>query len=192
MPGDPLRKISHKAWARTGKPVVREFQAEYFRRVGIILDTYGTDKAGTCDAFEKAISAVASIAHFFEENEYIIDIFAAGDQVYHLQAGMALGQLDNVLEVLSTIEQTNQSTFSLLDEAVNMMSGRLSALIIVATDYRQETSKFYKDLTGRIEEVKVIICTDKPPTLPPEKDVLNPDMLRIINPAYIEKEILDL
>ena len=39
-PGDPLRRIHWKSWAKTGRPVVKEYQDEFFVRHGLILDTF--------------------------------------------------------------------------------------------------------------------------------------------------------
>ena len=36
-PGDPIKHIHWRSWARVGKPVVMEFQEEFFSRIGIIL-----------------------------------------------------------------------------------------------------------------------------------------------------------
>ena len=38
--GDPLRKIHWRSWARLGKPVVKEYQEEYFSRIALVLDTF--------------------------------------------------------------------------------------------------------------------------------------------------------
>ena len=38
-PGDPVRHLHARSWARHGVPVVREYQEEYFSRIGVILDT---------------------------------------------------------------------------------------------------------------------------------------------------------
>lgn len=39
-PGDPRRHIHWKSWARTGRPIVKEFQDEFFVRHALILDTF--------------------------------------------------------------------------------------------------------------------------------------------------------
>ena len=45
-PGDPLRRIHWKSWAKTGRPVVKEYQDEFFVRHGLILDTFqNTEKS---------------------------------------------------------------------------------------------------------------------------------------------------
>jgi uncharacterized protein (DUF58 family) len=38
--GDPIKNIHWRSWARRGKPVVKEYQEEYFSRVALILDTF--------------------------------------------------------------------------------------------------------------------------------------------------------
>ena len=59
-PGDPLQRIHWKSYARTGEPVVREYQDEYFERHALILDTFG--KPSQAVAFEEAVSVAASLA----------------------------------------------------------------------------------------------------------------------------------
>src|SRR5690606_34015254 len=39
-PGDPLRHIHWKSYAKIGKPIVKEFQDEFFVRHALILDTF--------------------------------------------------------------------------------------------------------------------------------------------------------
>jgi uncharacterized protein (DUF58 family) len=38
--GEPARRLDFRAWARVGKPVVREFQDEFCSRVALVLDTH--------------------------------------------------------------------------------------------------------------------------------------------------------
>jgi uncharacterized protein (DUF58 family) len=39
-PGDPLQRIHWKSYARSGKPVVKEYQDEFFERHALVLDTF--------------------------------------------------------------------------------------------------------------------------------------------------------
>src|SRR5829696_7162979 len=41
--GDPVRHIHWRSWAKTGKPIVKEFEDEFFVRHALILDTF-TDR----------------------------------------------------------------------------------------------------------------------------------------------------
>src|SRR5206468_1933896 len=53
-PGDPLRRIHWRSVARVGRPVVREYQGEFFVRHALVLDTF----AGRPEShvFEEAVS----------------------------------------------------------------------------------------------------------------------------------------
>ncbi len=48
-PGDPLRRIHWRSWAKAGRPVVKEFQDEFFVRHALILDTFA-ETGGTARA----------------------------------------------------------------------------------------------------------------------------------------------
>ena len=39
-PGDPLQRIHWKSFARTARPIVKEYQDEYFERHALVLDTF--------------------------------------------------------------------------------------------------------------------------------------------------------
>ena len=112
--GDPIKNIHWRSWARQGKPVVKEYQEEYFARIALILDTFvpeGT-AAKNQPAFEAAISVVASIADFFSRSEYIVDILAAGPDIYEVSAGRSLATyLENILDVLACLEPCPQPPF---------------------------------------------------------------------------------
>src|SRR5262249_43051425 len=42
-PGDPRRRIHWKSFARVGRPVVKEYQDEFFVRHALVLDTFAQD-----------------------------------------------------------------------------------------------------------------------------------------------------
>jgi len=58
QPGDPLKHIHLKTFAKTGTPMVRQYQDEYFARYGLILDTF-TSHAFS-DVLEGAVSTACS------------------------------------------------------------------------------------------------------------------------------------
>ena len=60
-PGDPLRSIHWRSYAKFNKPIVKEYQDEYFIRYGLILDTYLDNKSELI--FEDAVSIAASYMH---------------------------------------------------------------------------------------------------------------------------------
>ena len=78
-PGDPLRKFHWKSWAKTGKPIVKEYQEEYFVRHVLILDTF-VDKTQS-EAFEDAVSLAASFACTVQTQESLLDLIFFGLEV---------------------------------------------------------------------------------------------------------------
>ncbi len=60
-PGDPLRRVHWKSLARLGKPVVREYQDEFFVRHALVLDTFGAeDGSERCSRSWRASASAAT------------------------------------------------------------------------------------------------------------------------------------
>lgn len=96
-PGDPVRDLHARTWARTGKPAVREYQQEYFTRVGVVLDT----STGDTDLLEAAIELAAGVVAYLSRFDALIDVLVVGDDVHELTVGRSLGWLDQALELLA-------------------------------------------------------------------------------------------
>src|SRR5262249_31367271 len=84
-PGDPVRDLHARTWARTGEPAVREYQQEYFTRVGVVLDT--SFSARDPDALEAAIELAAGVIAKLTRGEALIDVLVVGDVVHELTLG---------------------------------------------------------------------------------------------------------
>src|SRR2546423_5412940 len=94
--GDPLRHIHWRSWAKTGLPVVREFEDEFFVRHGLVLDTFTADPHS--QVFEEAVSVAASFACALLTQESLLDLLFVGSQSYCFTAGRGLAQADRMLE----------------------------------------------------------------------------------------------
>jgi uncharacterized protein (DUF58 family) len=99
-PGDPIRHLHARSWARTGQPVVREYHEELFRRVAVVVDIDALDEK-RCEA---AISLAAGVLSHLAKGEAIIDLLVAGDRVHDLTLGRNLGFLEQALELLACME----------------------------------------------------------------------------------------
>lgn len=58
-PGDPLRHVHWRSWARHGEPMVREFHAPAHQHLAVVLDHYGVQSGEPL--FEEAVSVAASL-----------------------------------------------------------------------------------------------------------------------------------
>ena len=104
--GDPVRNIHWRSWARRGEPVVKEYQEEYFARIALVLDTFVPPRP------RAAGGALLRGGHLrpglhrrpLQPQRYVVDILAAGPEVYEVSAGRSLAYLDNILDVLAGLE----------------------------------------------------------------------------------------
>lgn len=155
--GDNPKHIHWKSWARSGKPVIKEFQEEFFVRLAMVIDTESRDFI----AFEKAVSMAAAIADYLSRFDYIIDIFAAGNNFYHFQSGRALAHFENILELLACIEPCKKIDFEQLNSNLSHHILNLSALIFIFMDWDENREQLVKDTLSRGTGVKVFVFSGK-------------------------------
>ena len=162
--GDPIKHIHWRSWARIGKPVVMEFQEEFFSRIGIILDTFIPRKARPEEeaAFEAAISVVASVADFFSRSEYVVDIFAAGPDIYEVSAGRSLAYLENILDVLACLEPCHDPPFEVLGPSLFEKLGQITSVVAVVQDWDDAREAFLRRVRAFGLELRVIIVREGP------------------------------
>jgi uncharacterized protein (DUF58 family) len=160
--GDNPRNIHWRSWARTGKPVVKEFQEEYFCRVALLLDTFVPPKSAISayEAFESAISVSASVADYLSRQEYIIDIFAAGPNIYYMQAGRSLAYLENILDLLACLDVCPTDPFDKLEPVLMENLSLITTVVTVFLDWDYRREKLVRMITDLGTAVKVIIVRD--------------------------------
>ena len=82
--GDPVRHIHWRSWAKVGKPIVKEFEDEFFVRHALVLDTF-IDHPHS-EAFEEAVSVAASFACTLQTQESLLDLLFITDRAPAEQA----------------------------------------------------------------------------------------------------------
>ena len=162
--GDPVKNIHWRSWARRGEPVVKEYQEEYFCRIALILDTFLPAKAGEREvqAFEGAISVVASIADYFSRSEYIVDILAAGPDIYEVSAGRSLAYLENILDVLACVEPCYDEPFKTITPHLFEKLAHITTVVAVLQDWDHAREKFLRDVREGGAAVRAIVVHDGP------------------------------
>jgi uncharacterized protein (DUF58 family) len=166
--GDPIKSIHWRSWARRGKPVVKEYQEEYFCRIAIILDTFVPRKPRAAGerVFEAAISVVASIADYFSRSEYVVDILAAGPDLYEVSAGRSLAYLENILDVLACLEACPDPPFQTIGPALFEKLGQITTVVAVLQDWDEPREDFLRQVKALGTAVRVVIVHDGPTTRP--------------------------
>ncbi|MCX7047217.1 MAG: DUF58 domain-containing protein [Candidatus Sumerlaeota bacterium] len=184
--GDPLRRIDHRSWGRIGKPVVREYQEEYYCRIALILDTFvpaasrrsaakhplserlrtfGFSRRGDAPPegypeLEAAISLSAAVADALSRGEYLIDIFAAGPELYVFRAGRHTAHFENILEILSCIEDCKDNPFESLAPALSEELNNISTAICVFLDWDKTRQEFARAIAEAGCSLKIIVVRE--------------------------------
>jgi len=161
-PGDPVRDLHAKTWARIGMPVVREYQQEYFTRIGIVIDTDG----GEADdpIFEAMLSLAAGITAQLSRGEVLLDILVIGEDVHQLTLGRSLGFLEQALDLLACVAPKQGFQAQTLQAQLTGHLDRLSCMLFLSL--RWDPSRQY--FTDWIEQQgtrcrKILVVGETPP-----------------------------
>lgn len=174
-PGDPLHRVHWKSYARTGKPVVKEYQDEFFERHALVLDT-GT-RSGEDAAFEDAVALAASFVYTIDTNECLLDLLFVDSGVRAYTAGRGQLQSQHMLEVLAAVGPSEGAAFAELSRAVVARRENLSSVILILLSWDDERRKLAGALRAAGAEVRVwLVCEerDAPRERPPEILLLVP------------------
>jgi uncharacterized protein (DUF58 family) len=139
-PGDPVRDLHSKRWARLGEPVVREYQQEYFTRIGVVVDTdfRQSDEA----RLEAGLSLAAGVVSHLSRGEALIDLLVVGDELHQLTLGRSLGFVDQALELLACVEPGSAFSTETLAMHLAPHLTRLSSIVFIALDWERERQEF--------------------------------------------------
>ncbi len=157
--GDPLRSIHWRSWARHGEPVVKEYQEEYFARIALVLDTFLPARPSAAEhaGLEAAVSVLASIADYFSRSEYVVDILAAGPDVYEVSAGRSLAYLENVLDVLACLEPCHDAPFERIGPHLFEKLAQLTTVVAVMLDWDERRESFLSQVRAMGVKVHAIV-----------------------------------
>jgi uncharacterized protein (DUF58 family) len=128
-PGDPLQHVHWKSFARTGKPIVKEYQDEFFERHALVLDTGSTN--GEDAAFEEAVAVAASFVYTIDTQECLLDLLFVGGEVKTYTTGRGQSQSRQMLEVLAGVGASSPARFAELANAVLARRSTVSSIIVV-------------------------------------------------------------
>jgi uncharacterized protein (DUF58 family) len=157
-PGDPVRDLHARSWARHGAPMVREYQEEYFTRMGVVVDTDAS--AATSAHLEGALSLAAGVVASLSRGEALVDILAAGEHVEKLSLGGGPGALDQALDILAAV-QAKPGFFR--DRVLGNLAPhleRLSSVVLVALVWDDARAALASALRSRGVGCLVLVVGD--------------------------------
>ena len=157
QPGDPIRSIHWKSFAKTNHLVVKEYNDEFFIRYGLILDTWLNDKSE--DIFEDAVSIAASFMTAQKEQDTLLDLMFIGNNTYRFTSGRGLGGTENIMEVLACIKPVYESNIKSMEVMLNEYMHECSALICILLDLDEPRQQLLRTLVSYNVPIKVLIIS---------------------------------
>ncbi|HTB74758.1 MAG TPA: DUF58 domain-containing protein [Polyangiaceae bacterium] len=158
-PGDPVRDLHARSWARHGSPMVREYQEEHLSRIGLVVDT--DDSAAGDDQLEGALSLAAGVIARLALGEARVDLLLAGDGVHALASERNFGSLDQALDVLAAVKASD--AFS-ADRSIARLGGHLetlSSVVLVFLAWDAARAAFVSAIRARGAACVVLIVGDR-------------------------------
>lgn len=156
--GDPLRLIHWKSWAKTGKPIVKELQEEFFIRHALVLDTFMADKYHP--VFETAVSIAASFVAQPLSEESLLDLLFIGTESYHLTSGRGVDHTGHLLEVLACVSPQQSYDIAHLNTILLPQLTQLSGCICVLLAWDKARQDFVKQIQAIQTHSLIFVITD--------------------------------
>ena len=157
--GDPLRHIHWRSWAKTGKPIVKEYEDEFFVRHALVLDTF--DDEPNSEVLEEAVSVAASFACTVLTQESLLDLLFVGNQSYCFTVGRGLAHADQMLEILASVKNCADKKFETLERLVLNHIAAVSGCICVLQRWDEPRRKFVEKL--KVLGVPLLVLIIVPP-----------------------------
>ena len=154
-PGDPIRDLHARSWARHGSPMVREYQEEHLARIGVIVDCDA--KASSPHHLEAALSLTAGVVARVARGDAHVDLLVVGDEPQPLSSERNVGALDQVLDVLAAVQPTAAFSAERIFARLMPHLEHLSSVIFIALAWDAERAQLASAIRSRGVECTVLV-----------------------------------
>jgi hypothetical protein len=158
--GDPIRKIHWASSAKREKPVVKEFQDEFFVRQALIVDTLPQPD----QVFEEVISVAASLLTSVENLDGLMDLCFMAERPEAITAGRGYAQTSQQLEALALLSQVDAPEPQQLEDFKEFLDQRgrlLSGCLLVLSNLDADREEMIKAIESRGVPVAVFVVTNE-------------------------------
>ena len=140
-PGDPMRNVHWRSFAKTSELVIKEFEDEHFVRHALVFDI--SSRPENEIGFEKSVSLAASYTMMLQGPESILDLLIAGGKTYSFSSGRGLGQPSKMLEVLACVTPDCEHPVSNLIPVLGNRLKQFSGSICIFQDWHVDHAEIY-------------------------------------------------
>lgn len=188
--GDPPRHIHWRSWAKSGKPVVKEFEDEFFVRHALVLDTF-TDQPHS-QVFEEAVSVAASFACAIDTQESLLDLLFVGPESFCFTAGRGLAHSDQMLEILASVRTCSKQSFSALEHLVIERAESVTGCVCVFIKWDDVRREFVRKLEALGLPVLTLVVIGAGGKHPAPGDIGHPERFHALEAGRIEADLSKL
>jgi uncharacterized protein (DUF58 family) len=189
--GDPVRHIHWRSWAKAGRPIVKEFEDEFFVRHALVLDTFTAEPHS--ELLEEAVSVAASFACTVLSQESLLDLLFVGAESYCFTAGRGLGHTDRMLEILAGVRACRDQPFPALEHLVLSHISAVSGCVCVLLAWDEPRREFVKKLqTLSVPVLVLVVATPGGAKLDPGSLRDEPHGFLVLEMGQIEKQLATL
>jgi uncharacterized protein (DUF58 family) len=151
-PGDDLRRLDWRAYARSNRHFVKQYEEESNLRATVLLDASASMKYGNgpMTKFDYAATVAASLASLCVEQRdaVALAVFDASERVF-LRPAATQAQLAKIIDVLDRAKPERESDLGgVLSQVCDKIKNR--GVVIVISDLLVDLDGFYKSL-GRLQ-----------------------------------------
>jgi uncharacterized protein (DUF58 family) len=172
-----------------GRPVVKEFQDEFFVRHALILDTFA--KPEELAVFEEAVSVAASFACTLDTQESLLDLLFVGPEAFSFTIGRGVAHADQMLELLASVKLCPGKSFSALQQIVIEHAGSVSGCICIFLAWDDARRELVRRLTALGVPVLVLVIHEAG-AAPLKRAVDDPESLHVLEVGKIEEGLARL
>lgn len=188
--GDPLRRIHWKSFAKIGKPIVKEFQDEFFVRHALVLDTFSAQAYS--EVFEEAVSVAASLAYTIQNQDSLLDLMFVGPQAYCFTSGRGVAHTEQMLEILASVQVCWDKQFSSLKHLVLEHATQISGCICVFLDWDEARKNFVQSIKLQGTPLLVFVVTQTETALDPGPMSDQPDKFHVLPVGKVGEKLATL
>ncbi len=160
-PGDRPRDIHARSWARLGRPVVREFRQEFYRRAAVLLHPQASRVSRT--VVDAAVELCAGVARQIVSKEALVDVLVASEPPRETVLGCHLRQIEEALDLLATVETSSKAPQTSPMALLEPRWDQLSAVYLVLLGWDEARQRLVEELRGRGLVVQAWLVSDERP-----------------------------
>ena len=168
-PGDPVRSLHAKSWARSGAPVIREYQKEHLSRVGVVVLTNADEEREV----EGLLSLTAGVVAYLARGEAIVDFLLIDDRAHELAVGRQRGSIDQALDVLACVDAraARPERKKVLAELTPRLA-TVTRVVVLATRWSEEDGALTDLVRVHGAGCTVLVVAPQKTKVPPGRDLI--------------------